>query len=168
MISEQYLTEQKRLHENPGYGVASLSFAPVVAQLIRDNGYKSLHDYGAGKRRLRDALENLGVSVQYSAYEPAFPEFGPPQGADITCCIDVLEHVEPEHLDAVLDDLKRVTTVGFFTVHTGPARKVLSDGRNAHLIQEPLDWWLPKFRARWTVEYVSQFPHGFFVIVSAE
>jgi hypothetical protein len=26
----------------------------------------------------------------------------------------------------------------------GPAAKILSDGRNAHLIQEPSSWWLPK------------------------
>lgn len=27
----------------------------------------------------------------------------------------------------------------------GPAGKVLSDGRNVHLIQEPTSWWLEKF-----------------------
>jgi hypothetical protein len=27
----------------------------------------------------------------------------------------------------------------------GPAGKVLSDGRNAHLIQKPTSWWLEKF-----------------------
>ena len=26
----------------------------------------------------------------------------------------------------------------------GPAGKVLSDGRNAHLIQQPSSWWLEK------------------------
>ena len=26
----------------------------------------------------------------------------------------------------------------------GPAAKVLSDGRNAHLIQKPSSWWLKK------------------------
>jgi hypothetical protein len=27
--------------------------------------------------------------------------------------------------------------------------KTLADGRNAHLIQEPPEWWLPKIMARW-------------------
>jgi hypothetical protein len=26
----------------------------------------------------------------------------------------------------------------------GPAEKVLADGRNAHLIQKPSSWWLPR------------------------
>ena len=26
----------------------------------------------------------------------------------------------------------------------GPAAKILADGRNAHLIQKPSSWWLPK------------------------
>ena len=48
-------------------------------------------------------------------------------------------------LDAVLADLNRVTKrCIFLTVATGPAVKVLDDGRNAHLIQQPMEWWLPK------------------------
>jgi len=30
-ISADYLEQQKILHQNPKYGVASLSFAPIVA-----------------------------------------------------------------------------------------------------------------------------------------
>jgi hypothetical protein len=31
-ISDAYLGLQKQLHENPDYGIASLSFAPIVAE----------------------------------------------------------------------------------------------------------------------------------------
>lgn len=48
-ITEDYLAQQRLLHENPNYGVASLSFAPLVADLIRQIGAKSVSDYGAGK-----------------------------------------------------------------------------------------------------------------------
>jgi hypothetical protein len=34
--------------------------------------------------------------------------------------------------------------IAFLSIHMGPAVKVLSDGRNAHLIQKPTSWWLPK------------------------
>lgn len=166
MISEAYLAEQQRLHQNPKYGVASLIFAPVVNKLIKDNGWQSVHDYGAGKCRLRDALT---ANVQYSAYDPVFPEYGPPQSADLVCCIDVLEHIEPDHLDAVLDDLGRITTgVGFLTVHTSAALKVLSDGRNAHLIQKPSSWWLPRLCERFEVNHLSAVPNGFWMLVTAK
>jgi hypothetical protein len=78
----------------------------------------------------------------------------------------VLEHIEPELLDNVLDDLQRVVEYfGFFTVHTGPAVKVLSDGRNAHLTQEDYTWWMPKFWARFQVHQMTHVPSGFTVIM---
>lgn len=169
MISPEYLAEQQRLHENPKYGVASTIFAPIVIQLVTDNKWQSVHDYGAGKRRLQSALHGAGVDVAYSAYDPVFPEYGSPQPADLVCCIDVLEHIEPDHLDAVLDDLRRITTgVGFITIHTGAALKTLSDGRNAHLIQKPSSWWLPKLCERFEVNHLTAFDAGFWMLVTAK
>ena len=51
-ISKLYLEEQKNLHRNPSYGVASAGFAGVVADIIRKTRAKSVTDYGAGKKRL--------------------------------------------------------------------------------------------------------------------
>ena len=69
----------------------------------------------------------------------------PPMPADLVCCIDVLEHIEPDLLENVLHELFLITTgIGFFSIHMGPAIKFLSDGRNAHLIQQPSSWWLPR------------------------
>ena len=83
-------------------------------------------------------------------------------------CIDVLEHIEPELLDNVLDDLQRVVLhVGVFTVHTGAALKVLADGRNAHLIQRSPAWWLPKFMERFELVAFNRMPQGFWVGVEA-
>jgi hypothetical protein len=145
-ISDEYLNQQKLLHQNPNYGVASLSFAPIVADLIRQTGLKTISDYGAGKKNLLIGLKNLGVEpLEYFPYDPAFEEYGEPQSADLVCCIDVLEHIEIEKLNAVLNDLAKITlNLGFFSIHMGPAAKVLPDGRNAHLIQQPSSWWLPR------------------------
>jgi len=167
VISDAYRKLQQQLHENPNYGVASLGFAPVVRKLIADAGIGSLSDYGAGKQNLRKALEADGVAIEYHPYDPAFPEYGPPRSAELVCCIDVLEHIEPPFLDNVLDDLRGLTTrLGFFSVHTGPAMKTLADGRNAHLIQQPASWWLPKFCERFEIEHLQKVAGGFFVIVS--
>ena len=95
------------------------------------------------------------------------PEYGDPKEAELVCCIDVLEHVEPLYIDAVLIDLKKITIEhGFFTIHTGPARKTLPDGRNAHLIQKPTSWWLPKLCDHFEVIHLQQSAGGFWIIVS--
>jgi len=170
-ISDDYLKEQQKLHENPNYGVASTKFAPAVADLIKKTQARSLSDYGAGKQRLWSSLSQLGIGsdVEYFPYDPAFPEYGNPKQADLVCCIDVLEHIEPNLIDNVLADLAGlVTRVGFFTIHQGPAGKTLSDGRNAHLIQKPTSWWLPRISEHFEVSLLQRhqvFGFGFMVVV---
>ena len=169
-ISENYVVEQKRLHQNPAYGVASVAAAPLVAAVIAKLGVRTVSDYGAGKQRLYKALVSGGTDVDYFPYDPAYPEYGPPIPAELVTCIDVLEHVEPECLEAVLQELLSLMRgYGFFTIHTGPAIKELSDGRNAHLIQQPASWWLQQLGSRFEVHHLADhnaMGQGFFVIVS--
>jgi len=145
-ITEQYRKLQQQLHENPNYGVASLAFSPFVIEVIKQGQIKSLSDYGAGKKNLLKGLKQNGLDgIEYFPYDPAFPEYGESKEADLVCCIDVLEHIEPDLIDNVICELARITTnLGFFSIHMGPAIKVLADGRNAHLIQKPSSWWLSK------------------------
>ena len=165
-ISEEYRAEQQELHKNPKYGVASLSFAPVVGSLLKLGNCTSLSDYGAGKCNLKKALRlRDGGGVDYRPYDPAFPEYGQPRPSDLVTCIDVLEHIEPQSLDAVLSEISSISEkLAFLTVHTGPAKKMLTDGRNAHLIQESTSWWLGRFEPHFDILHVQQVRKGFFVI----
>jgi hypothetical protein len=168
LISEEYRKMQQQLHENPKYGVASVQFAPMVAQVIDATGVNELLDYGAGKGRLGIALKQyIQRPLTIHHYDPAIPAWSAPaQPCGFVACIDVLEHIEPLLLDNVLDDLKRVTAdVGVFTVHTQPAVKVLPDGRNAHLIQQPPAWWLPKLLERFELANFNRVAMGFMVVV---
>lgn len=168
LISEAYRAQQQKLHANPAYGVASVKFAPLVAQAMQQNNFREVLDYGAGKGRLGTRLRDLlKPSPIVHHYDPAVPQWAaPPAPCDFVACIDVLEHVEPDLLDNVLDDLKSVTRqTGLFTVHTGPAVKVLDDGRNAHLIQKPYDWWLPKLIERFELSVFQRGSGGFYVVV---
>jgi hypothetical protein len=73
----------------------------------------------------------------------------------------VLEHIEPELLENVLQDLGKITKkFGFFSVHTGPAIKVLTDGRNAHLIQEPSSWWLKRLTDYFEIQQLQTLSDG--------
>ncbi len=168
LISEEYRKMQQQLHNNPDYGVASVQFAPMVAEVIATANAHELLDYGAGKGRLGIALKQyVKHPLAIRHYDPAIPEWSArPEPCSFVVCIDVLEHIEPALLDNVLDDLQRVTAgVGVFTVHTGPAVKVLSDGRNAHLIQQQPAWWLPKFLERFELANFSRMQMGFAVVV---
>ena len=168
LISEDYRRMQEELHRNPNYGVASVEYAPLVAQVMEATGFNEILDYGAGKGRLGATLEDMYENpLVIHHYDPAIPQWADaPQPCKLVACIDVLEHIEPDLLDNVLDDLKRVTAgVGVFTVHTGPAVKVLQDGRNAHLIQKPPSWWLPKFMERFELNTFKRMPQGFYIIV---
>ena len=168
LISEDYRAMQQQLHKNPDYGVASVHYAPLVAQVIEAVNVNELLDYGAGKGRLGLTLkQQMKRPLTIHHYDPAIPEWSAPaKPCGFVACIDVLEHIEPALLDNVLDDLQRVTAgVGIFTVHTGPAVKFLTDGRNAHLIQQPPAWWLPKFLDRFDLASFNRMQMGFWVVV---
>ena len=173
LITDDYRQAQKDLHRDPNYGTASVQYAPLVSKLINQFNVQELLDYGAGKLRLLKTIaENKLVDhkFRYIPYEPADDRYSErPRPCEMVACIDVLEHVEPDLIDNVLDELKRlVGEVGFFTVHCGPAKKVLPDGRNAHLIQEGMDWWLPKFMARFDIQTVQKTPGGFWLLVTPQ
>jgi len=169
LISDSYRELQSRLHaDSDAYGKASAAFAPQIAKLVERLNPASLLDYGAGKQRLRGELEcRLETMPPYRAYDPAIEAIAAAPGpADLVVCVDVLEHIEPDLLDHVLADLARVVEKhGFFTIATGPAGKFLADGRNAHLIQQPMEWWLPKLWAHFRTPAVNEVVGAFWVLV---
>lgn len=169
IISDEYRELQRSIHDSDAnYGNSSVNFAPILAELMQQTGCTELLDYGAGKGRLGDTLRDLlPRPVTTHHYDPARPSWAArPDPCDLVACIDVLEHVELLLLDAVLDDLQRVTVgAGFFTVHTGPALRILPDGRNAHIIQQPVRWWLPKLLNRFELLNYQKMEEGFWVIV---
>jgi hypothetical protein len=166
LLSEAYRAEQARLHAVGNYGTASLQYGQMVSQIVENSGAKTLLDYGCGS--MRNLAKVLDCNVEYEGYDPAVPAFAAdPDAADLVVCIDVLEHIEPDCLDAVLDHIK-AKALGhvFLTIHTGPAVKTLSDGRNAHLIQQPPAWWLPKLMQRWSLLQFQANKHGFWVVMN--
>lgn len=168
LISEGYQAQQRQLHaDRDDYGTASLTYAPIVSTFCNKLAITHLLDYGCGKGRLFGALK-VDHKMTLQAYDPGMEEYAErPIPSQMVTCLDVLEHIEPDSLDEVLDDLQALTLeVGVFSVNTAPAMKVLSDGRNAHLIQQPMEWWLPKFWSRFDLQTVQRMDDdNFFVVV---
>lgn len=170
LISPEYQLQQSQMHGMYDYGVASVTYAPIVSMYCNKLEITSLLDYGCARCKL---FENLKVDHKMSlqAYDPAIPEYSAaPIPNQMVTCIDVLEHIEPELLDNVLDDLQRLTLeVGLFSICSAPAKKVLPDGRNAHLIQQPIEWWLPKIWERFDLQLMQKMDeYNAFVVVYAK
>ncbi len=143
-ISSHYRDLNAALHRSdPEYGRAAYALAEGVSIIARKNGLMNLLDYGCGKGTLKTAMATMAPDINISEYDPAIPgKDAEPVPADFVVCIDVLEHVEPETLQAVLDHIKSLSVFGaLFVIDTVPAKKTLSDGRNTHLIVEDLAWW---------------------------
>jgi hypothetical protein len=138
-ISAEYAEQNRLLHQsNPTYGVSVVRHKDTIAKIYKTTECTSLLDYGCGKGLL---AKNLDFPIW--EYDPAIPgKDKPPRPADLVVCVDVLEHIEPDYLEAVLFDLARcVVKVGYFVISTQPALKNLPDGRNTHLIQQGREWW---------------------------
>lgn len=145
LISDQYRELNAKLHrDNPNYGSRKRDDVyQEVTQLATEVGASSILDYGCGKAEMSRHVPNV------VSYDPCVFEYSaPPPACDLVCCCDVLEHIEPELLDDVLADLHKLSKKAtYLVISTRPASKILADGRNAHLIVKPADWWVEKINS---------------------
>lgn len=151
LTTDEYRGQLTQLHLSRTWGADGAKHTAAVQDLIAEFSPATILDYGCGENRLAESLKPIRVS----GYDPGIPERAKmPKPCDLVVCTDVLEHVEPEKLDAVLDHLYRITgRVGYFVISTKPANAVLPDGRNAHLSVHPADWWRQKLAAQgWRLE----------------
>ena len=149
MITDEYRELNRQLHaDRKDYGRSSSRWAPVVMNLCSQIESTDVLDYGCGKAEL-----NLHLPFELKKYDPAIKKYeAKPEPADIVVCTDVMEHVEPQFIDNVLDDLVRLSPhLCLLNVATRLAVKTLADGRNAHISHHPIEWWMPKIRERWEV-----------------
>ena len=165
LISKDYKNQNETAHKNDKtWGTTAWRYADLVRGLSQEVKAESILDYGAGKETLKATCPELNIF----SYDPSIKEISKSPGKhDLVCCIDVLEHIEPDCLEDVLDDLQRVTKkLGFFLISTVPAIKKLPDGRNAHLIVEDERFWLPKLIDRFGIGMVRNDVNSISVIVN--
>ena len=57
--------------------------------------------------------------------------------------MDVLEHIEVNSIGSVLEDISSLTKrFCLLAIDLQPAVKTLADGRNAHIMLAPQEWWV--------------------------
>lgn len=164
LISKEYLAEMQRLHADPrGFGGKGRKWAGMIADLATQHWpVDCVLDYGCGQGSLGIALRGLGFRIRN--YDPAIPKYSDmPKPSDLVACTDVLEHVEPDRLWAVLGHLAGCTQkAAFVVISTVETAKTLSDGRQAHISLHSRGWWLDILRPYFKVkaEWTNRSPKG--------
>lgn len=155
VISEEYRTLIENKTKSSPWGNAVIGSVPRIYKYALQHDCKSILDYGSGKsdfiNTLNQDFPNHGLQI--NQYEPARPEFAhDPLTSDMTICVDVLEHIEPDKLDAVLDHIYQKTNkIFYFKVCLVAAHSTFPDGRNLHLIIEDEHFWKNKLSKQYTL-----------------
>ena len=155
LITEEYRQELIKLRKNKTWGNSGSNYYNRIYHYAHKYKCKNVLDYGAGLQAIEE-LDNTLPNKKYTkklnvtSYDPGIESIKNNNiPKDFLCCCDVLEHIEPEFLDNVLDDILRCTlSKGFLAISCKEAKTILPDGRNAHLIIEPFTWWRNKLIER--------------------
>ena len=147
MISQNYKNILTDIHASSPFGKRSKmpKFSKDFIETIQP---ASILDFGCGKGRLVNTLKTEFPNKEILGYDPGIPEFDSSLDnvkVDLLMSTDVLEHIEPEHLEATLAYLSTRSRYIYHLIALSPAKLILPDGRNAHLIIESKEWWRQQF-----------------------
>jgi hypothetical protein len=151
LISEEMKALNQELHQRmPQFGTAAGKHVDeIYHEFIKPFDITNILDYGCGKNHFAIKMSSLYPGLNVTSYDPGVPAFAtkPECTFEAVLCHDVLEHVEPEYIDNVLQDILQYGEKWFYlSIGLGPCQKKLADGRDNHLIQESSVWWLEKLR----------------------
>ena len=166
----ELLEQHRLLHEKGEQGFANRETRPPertfdghsledeikpIAALIRETGAKTVLDYGAGKgvhyqpydgepEESRHRSQPSWPGVKVTCYDPCYKPFSAPYEGryDGVICTDVVEHLPPEDVPWVLDEMfKAATKFVYVATVSYPANKSLYSGANAHSTVALPAWW---------------------------
>ena len=149
LISDYYKEMLQEYHKDRSWGGTGRRHADEILELAKQFRCFDALDYGSSDHEdclKRHFQRNYPGQLLFYEYDPAIPHKSAlPSPKDMLVCTDVLEHIEPDKLDNVLLHMKNcMRKCGFFVISTIPAKAVLPNGVNAHLIIEDKKWWRAK------------------------
>lgn len=170
------IEHSRKLHNNADYSLPSAYESekhikgkmriPLALKEINSNfSVNNFLDYGCGKNGLINLLKKYEHfrSIEFIGYDPAVEQHSvkPNKSFDIVTCIDVLEHVSRQEIPKTLFEIDGLTRgFFFFAIDLIPALKTLADGRNAHIMLAPADWWCQQITTQFS--YTRFFQAGKF------
>ena len=147
LISDEYRELNRLLHQQSAkYGTKGHRDSDLVLKYIRLHGVVSILDYGSGKGGLKEALRHSPLPMKVLQYEPAL-QIDERTPCDLVVCRYVLEHVEPECVDDVLADIRRLSRrFAILSIGCKASADTLPDGSNTHRSIYPAKWWEQKLK----------------------
>jgi 2-polyprenyl-3-methyl-5-hydroxy-6-metoxy-1,4-benzoquinol methylase len=139
-ISKIYQELNQECHQQQrGYGARGNRRAELIHKYAKYFKAEEILDYGCGKGSLAISLPQYN----WIEYDPAIPgKDRLPTSADMVVCADVLEHIEPDKLDAVLDHVFSLIKFGaVIIVCQKQGKRRLPDGSFAHRIIMNANEW---------------------------
>lgn len=142
-----------------------------------------LLDAGCGPGRAGLELKHAGLDVFWlditeSSLDPAVRGHGIfieaclwnveiPMGFDWVYCCDVLEHIPPEYVDEVLNNLAAMGRKGaFLQIAMWQENFGRQIGAELHLTVEQEDFWLEKITKRWPIKYQAPSGDGRLIVLT--
>lgn len=127
---------------------------PVILEVLRPEGL--VLDFGCGTGRASLGLSRAGLDVlcidfadncrDEEAMNLPFLQWDltrpMPPHAHYGICTDVMEHIPPEDVDAVIDNITAAAYNVFFQISTVPDVMGAMIGQDLHLTVKPHGWWL--------------------------
>ena len=145
MISKEYKKIYTEIHAKTKFGKRS-KIPDFFNEFVKKTNPVSIIDFGCGKGNLVTKLKEIYQDKIISGFDPANPEYDVPlTKVDMIVSTDVLEHIEPNLINETLKEIADNCTHTYHLISCAPAKLILPDGRNAHLIQETPEWWRKKF-----------------------
>ena len=120
-------------------------------------------DFGCGSGRATQRLKDMGfdvLGVDFAANclddEVTVPfclsnlwELPPGLSGHYGYCCDVMEHIPPDRVDAVLAGITRAVPQAYFRISYEPDRFGEVINQTLHLTVRPEDWWLETLKRHW-------------------
>ena len=166
-MKNNFIEASKQLHsDNEQYGAASeydkpdtMKFRLSIPQAIKAaqefSSIRSILDHGTGQGGLIETInQHKSLNIIAEGYDPCVPKFSnlPSSKFNIVTSVDVLEHLGIDYIGSTLSEIANLTeNFFFFCIDLIPASKKLKDGRNAHTLIAPPDWWLQQIKNKFKI-----------------
>jgi hypothetical protein len=170
----------RQLYETEAYRRLSPGeqYVPTFLEQVRPRAGSSVIDFGAGTGRpalalalfgqlnvtmvdfvsncLDDDVRNmLGAQAHALRFVQADLETGPLPIGQYGFCADTMEHIPPDKVGAVLDNILAAARHCFFAISTTEDHAGQLIGETLHLSIHPYAWWLDQFKQRQCVIHWS-------------
>ena len=162
-LEEREAAKYRLAWDLPDYRVMSpaMSHIDEIREAFGHPTTGVLLDFGCGAGKAAKALEGDRLAVigidHVNALEVDIPFVKMPLwhisrdfDTNFGICCDVMEHIPPEKVDAVLDGIARsVQGPVYFSISTVPDRFGAAIGKTLHLTVQPGSWWRAQLIKRW-------------------